>query len=49
MNADVMEVHSRPRPAGYERSTRFRRGERMVSATLPDLTFDAAEALPPAE
>ena len=49
LNADVIEVHSRSGPAAYERSTRFRRGERMVSATLPDLTFDAAEALPPAE
>jgi Uma2 family endonuclease len=48
-NADVIEVHSQPRPAGYERSTRFRRGERMISANLPDLIFDAAEALPPPE
>jgi len=49
LNADVIEVHSQPRPAGYERSTRFRRGERMISATLPGLAFDADEALLPAE
>lgn len=49
LHADVIEVYSRPGPAGYAQSTRFRRGERIVSANLPDLAFDAAEALPPAE
>lgn len=47
LNADAIEVHSKPGPAGYERVVRLSRGERVVSATLPDLAFDASEALPP--
>jgi Uma2 family endonuclease len=48
-NVDAIEVYSQPGPAGYAQSTRFHRGERMISATLPDLAFDSDEALPPAE
>jgi Uma2 family endonuclease len=47
LNVDAIEMYSQPGPAGYAQSTRFRRGERIVSATLPDLAFDADEALPP--
>jgi len=49
LNSDIIEVYSEPGPGGYEQSARFRRGDRMISATMPDLAFDAAEALPPDE
>lgn len=44
-----VEVHSSPESggAGYGKVSRFVRGERATSATIPGLTFDAAEALPP--
>ncbi len=48
LNADEIEVYSKPGPAGYEKAVRTSRAERVVSAALPDLTFDASEALPPA-
>lgn len=46
---DRVEVHSSPESggSGYGTLTRYVRGEKVVSATLPGLTFDAAEALPP--
>lgn len=47
LNTDAIEVHSKPGPAGYESVVRVSRGERVVSATLPDFAFDASEALPP--
>ena len=47
LNADAFEVYSEPGPEGYGRVARIRRGERVVSATLPGLAFDASEALPP--
>lgn len=49
LNSDTVEVYSEPRPGGYERFARFRRGDRTVSATLPDLIFDVAEVMPPDE
>ncbi|MCA1687903.1 MAG: Uma2 family endonuclease [Actinobacteria bacterium] len=47
LNADVIEVHSEPEPAGYRRITRLQREGRVVSITLPGLAFDVAEVLPP--
>ncbi len=47
LNADRVEVHSSPGPGGYRRTTRFGPGDRVESATLPNLAFDADEALPP--
>jgi Uma2 family endonuclease len=47
LNAETVEVYSEPGPAGYGRITRSGREGRVVSITLPALTFDAAEALPP--
>lgn len=47
LNAGAIEVHSEPGPAGYGKVAHVRRGERIASATLPNLDFDAAEALPP--
>lgn len=47
LTTDVIEVYSEPGPGGYGKLVRFGRGERVVSATLPDLSFDATEALPP--
>ena len=49
LNADRFEVHSEPASDGYRRTTRHTRGERVESATLPKLAFDADEALPPKE
>ena len=44
-----VEVHSSPESGGtgYGKVSRFVRGEKVASATVPGLTFDAAEALPP--
>ena len=44
-----VEVHSSPEfgGSGYGTVSRFVRGEKVVSATVPGLTFEAAEALPP--
>jgi Uma2 family endonuclease len=47
LNADKIEVHSEPGPGGYGRIARFGRESRIVSVTLPNLAFDASEALPP--
>lgn len=46
---DRVDVHSSPESggSGYGTLTHYVRGEKVVSATLPGLTFDAAEALPP--
>lgn len=46
LNATTIEMYSEPGPNGYGRVARFGREERVVSVTLPDLTFDASEALP---
>jgi Uma2 family endonuclease len=47
LNSDEIEVHSEPGPRGYGKVVRFGREERVISATLPNLAFDATEALPP--
>ncbi len=47
LTTDAIEGYSEPGPGGYGKLVRIRRGERIVSATLPDLAFDAAKALPP--
>lgn len=47
LTTDAIEVYSEPGPGGYGRLVRTRRNERVISATLPDLAFDAVEALPP--
>ena len=49
LNSETFEVHSGPGPGGYRTTTRFGRGDRVESATVPDLAFDADEALPPRE
>ena len=49
LNSETIEVHSSPGPGGYRKTIRFGRGERVGSATVPDLTFDTSEALPPRE
>jgi Uma2 family endonuclease len=49
LTEDRLEVHSAPESggAGYGNVSRYVRGEEVVSATVPGLIFDAAEALPP--
>jgi hypothetical protein len=47
LNADRFKVHSEPIPDGYRKTARYARGEQAESASLPDLTFDADEVLPP--
>jgi Uma2 family endonuclease len=47
LTADAIEVYSESGPGGYGRVVRFGREGKVVSATLPGLAFDAAEALPP--
>jgi Uma2 family endonuclease len=47
LTTDAIEVYSEPGPTGYERVTHISSGEQVVSATLPNLAFDALEALPP--
>ena len=49
LDSETIEVHSGPEPGGYLRTTSYARGERVESATVPDLAFDADEALPPRE
>jgi Uma2 family endonuclease len=49
LSSETVEVHSGPGPGGYRRITRYTPGERVESATVPDLAFDADEALPPRE
>jgi len=44
---DSLEVYSDPASGGYGTVSRARRGERVVSPTVPNLTFGVAEALPP--
>ena len=47
LTTDAIEVSSEPGLGGYGRLVCIRRGERVVSATLPGLASDATEALPP--
>jgi Uma2 family endonuclease len=47
LTTDTIEVHSEPGAEGYGKVTRSGHARKVVSATLQDLTFDAAEALPP--
>lgn len=47
LGENVVEVYSDPGPERYRVVSRFGRGERVGSATIPGLAFDAAEALPP--
>ena len=49
LTEDRVEVHSAPESGGtgYGTVSRYARGEKVASATVPGLTFDAAEALPP--
>jgi Uma2 family endonuclease len=49
LKADRIEVHSEPGPDGYRKTARYARGERVESATLPDLAFDTSEVLPPTD
>ena len=49
LNSDTITAYSQPGTGGYRRTTRFGRGDQMTSATMPDLAFDADEALPPPE
>ena len=49
LTQDQVEIHSGPTVNGYGIVSRARRGERVTSPTVPDLAFDVAEALPPAE
>lgn len=46
LRASVVEVHSEPRAEGYGAIRRYARGERVRSATLADVAFEADEALP---
>ena len=47
LTTDAIAVYSEPGPGSYGKLVRCGRGERVVSATLPDLAFDATKALPP--
>ncbi len=49
LNSETIEVHSGPGPGGYRRTTRFRRSDRVESDAVPDLAFNAGEAMPPQE
>jgi Uma2 family endonuclease len=49
LSSGIIEVHSGPGLGGYRRTTRFGRGDRVESATIPDLAFDTSEVLPPKE
>lgn len=51
LSGDAVEVHSRPESGGdgYGTVSRYVRGERVASATVPGLTFETAEALPSKE
>ena len=49
LNADRFEVHSEPGADGYHKTIRYTRGERVASAALPGLAFDANGVLPPME
>ncbi len=47
LQANSIEVHSDPTPDGYRKTIRHNHGERVESATVPALAFDANEVLPP--
>ncbi len=49
LTTDTIEVHSEPGPEGYGKVARSGHGRKVISANLSGLSFDAAEALPPAE
>jgi Uma2 family endonuclease len=49
LDSDTITAYYQPGTGGYTRSTRVGRGDRLTSATIPDLALDADEALPPAE
>jgi Uma2 family endonuclease len=42
---DFIELHSEPKNGKYQKVQRVRRGKKLVSATIPELTLDAAEIL----
>ena len=44
---DIVEVSTEPGPEGYGATIRFSRGQRVDSPTLPNVSFDAEEILPP--
>lgn len=47
LKTETVEVHSEPTPDGYRKTIRYGRTERVESATVPDLAFDANEIMPP--
>ena len=47
LNAETIEIYSEPGSAGYKRGACSGREGRVVSVTLPNLAFDASDALPP--
>ncbi|MGH3086372.1 MAG: Uma2 family endonuclease [Rubrobacteraceae bacterium] len=49
LQTEAIEVHSDPTPDGYRKTVRYGRTERVESATIPDLAFDANEIMPPEE
>ena len=49
LNADRLEIHCEPGPGGYRKTLSFTHGQRVESATLLGLVFDADEVLPPRE
>ena len=46
---DTIEVNSEPESERYRKTAHHRRGQRVISATLPGLAFDADEVIPPRE
>jgi Uma2 family endonuclease len=47
LEADALEVHREPRPDGYALIRRYRRGERVRVAALPDVEMAVDDLLPP--
>ncbi len=47
LEADALEVHREPRPDGYAMIRRYRRGERVRAAALPDVEVAVDDLLPP--
>lgn len=47
IQTETIEVHSDPTPDGYRKTIRHGRAERIESATLPGLAFDANQIHPP--
>jgi Uma2 family endonuclease len=47
LEADALEVHREPRPDGYALIRRYRRGERVRAAALPDVEVAVDDLLPP--